>query len=424
MKQKLIDLFRLLGPGIIFASLCIGETHFALLTYAGSLYGHALLWMVLMVHLFYYPVFEFGTRYAVATGETLIDGYTRTKAGRVLLWVFLVLMFVTPPLIMGSLVGLTGSVLYAAFPWLSFRIWCLIAFVVTLVIVLSGRYKVIEGINKILILIIIAVALTAFLISPPDPGDFFSGLVPSVPAVAGVMVVVVAILRVPTDPAASIFLSEWAHEKRSEWLAGEEEGKTILLKTLKKSIFDIRLGVIISCIVGVIFLSVGATVLKPRGVVPEGIEVTLKLSEIYTETLGNWIFPVFIVAIFAAFWGGYVSAMDGILRLFKNVILRLFSPTESTHQKISVGFIILVTVAGLLMATLIQRPMFMVLLALSLSLINYPLIFIMNTYCVTRQVDEAFRPGKISLFLVSGGFILGIAGLVLLILVRVLKVIN
>ena len=424
MKQRIIDLFKLLGPGIIFASLCIGETHFALLTYAGALYGHALLWMVLMVHLFYYPLYEFGARYAVATGDTLIDGYTKTRGGRFLLWVFLALLFVTPPLILGSLVGLTGSVLYAAFPSLDFKIWCLIAFVVTLIIVLSGKYKVLEGINKILVLIIIMVAITAFLVSPPDPGDFLSGLSPSIPAVAGVMIVVVAILRVPTDPASSIFLSEWAQQKRGEWLAGEGESKTILLKALKKSVFDIRLGIILSCLVAVIFLSVGATVLKPRGIVPEGIEITLKLSEIYTETIGSWIFPVFILAIFAAFWGGYVSAMDGILRLFKNIIRRLFSPGEGTHKTISTVYILLVTLVGLMLATLIQRPMFMVLLALSLGLINYPLIFIMNTYCVTRQVDEAFRPGKISLLLVGGGFILGITGLVLLILVRVLKVIS
>jgi hypothetical protein len=35
------------------------------------------------------------------------------------------------------------------------------------------------------------------------------------------------------------------------------------------------------------------------------MDVSLKLSEIYTQTMGDWIFPVFMAALFAAFWGGY-----------------------------------------------------------------------------------------------------------------------
>ena len=124
MKEILSKKLKTLGPGIIFASLCIGETHLALLTYAGALYGHALLWMVLMVHIFYYPNYEYGPRYAVATGKTLIDGYAQIKTGRFLLKVLMLFMFITPPLIMSSVLGLSSSVLFTAIPAISFRVWC------------------------------------------------------------------------------------------------------------------------------------------------------------------------------------------------------------------------------------------------------------------------------------------------------------
>ena len=86
MKDKLINLLKILGPGIIFASICIGETHLALIPYAGALYGFALLWMIVFVHLVYYPIFEYGSRYAVATGEAEVAEVQRVLevAGTVL----------------------------------------------------------------------------------------------------------------------------------------------------------------------------------------------------------------------------------------------------------------------------------------------------------------------------------------------------
>lgn len=423
MREYLVKRIKVLGPGIIFASLCIGETHLALLTYTGALYGYTLLWMVLMVHIFYYPNYEYGPRYAVATGQTLIDGYAKIKIGRVLLKVLTLFMFVTPPLIMSSVLGLSSSVLFTAIPIFSFRVWCVILFGLTVGIVLGGKYKGIEVLSKFLVFIIILTAILAFAVSPPQLGKFAGGFIPGIPAVAGVWIVIVAILRVPTDPASSIFMSEWAQKKREEWLSSEEEsGKQALLVALKKSLFDIRVGMTLSCLVGIIFMSIGATVLKPLGVVPEGVEVSLKLSEIFTQSLGNWIFPVSMVALFAAFWGGYLAVMDGVKRLFRNLIQQVFKTDDKKAEQWSTAYMILVALSGLLMATLFQRPMVMVLIAVSMGLINYPLIFGLNIYCVTRQIDKAFQPSKLNLIIAFLGFALGVGGLVLLILVRILKV--
>ncbi len=418
MIDKLKGFLLVLGPGILWATIAIGETHLALLPYAGALFGMSTLWLLLLVHIFYYPNFEYGPRYAVATGESLLDGYGKTRAGKFFYWFFLLLLFVTPPLLMASLVGLTGSVMFAAFPGLDYRLWCILIFIITLGIIIGGRYKVIERIAKVLTLIIVLIAIFAFASSPPSPGEFFSGFIPSLSATAAFMIVMVAILRMPTDPSVSIFLSKWAQEKRAEW----GDNKEVLVSSLKKSLTDIRTGFAISFLVGAVFLSLGAVVLKPQGIIPEGIDVSLRLSEIYTQTFGQWIFFIFIGAALAAFWGTYMSAMDGMMRLFTNIIEKLFAPPEKKTRIISIAYIILVATAGLLMTIVIKRPVFMVLLAVSMGLIYYPMIFGMNIYCVTTQIDREFRPGKINLTIAIVGFCMGVGALVLLILVRVLKV--
>jgi Mn2+/Fe2+ NRAMP family transporter len=424
--QRFITLLKALGPGIIFASLCIGETHIALLTYAGAKYGFALLWLVVLVHLFYYPTFEYGTRYAAATGKTLIDGYSENRVGRFLLWVFLAFLWISPVIILASVGGLTASVLYAALPKLSFNIWCVIVWVGSLALILGGKYKALEGISKLLVLIIVVMAIFAFTASPPQAAPFVEGLVPQIPAVAGVMLVVVAILRVPTDPASSIFLSEWAQIKRSQWL--EEDGgatdKNALLSSLKKAVFDIRVGFVLSCLVGLIYLSLGATVIRPLGIIPEGVDISLKLSEIFTQSVGRWIFPLFILATFAAFWGGYLSVMDGATRLLKNLIRVLLKTSDKGTARMGPVYLIIVSTAGLAMATVMQRPMWLVLIAVSLGLIYYPLVIGLNIYLVNRCIDPEFRPGKLNVTFACLGFLLALTGLVLLILVRVLKVIQ
>jgi Mn2+/Fe2+ NRAMP family transporter len=424
--SKLIELLKLLGPGIIFASLCIGETHIALLAYAGAKYGFALLWMVIMVHLFYYPNYEYGTRYASATGETLIDGYARLKVGRALVWVFFVFLWVTPCILLASLGGLTASVLLAAFPGIKFGIWCIIVWAVSVAIILAGKYKALEGISKILVLVIVAMAILAFFFSPPNLGEFATGFVPGIPAVAGVMIVVVAILRVPTDSAASIFLSEWAQVKRQQWLADAEDSdsKTALLSSLKKAIFDMRVGWVLSCIVAIIYLSLGATVIRPLGIIPEGVEISLKLSEIFTQSIGRWVMPLFLLATFAAFWGGYISVLDGTMRLIKDIWQKLFKSSDRFIKKLGPVYLIIVSTTGLAMATIVKRPMVMVLIAVSLGLIYYPLVMGQNIFLVTRKIDPEFRPSKLNVTIAFIGFALAMISLVLLILVRVLKVIQ
>ena len=57
------------------AATAIGTSHIILSPVAGARFGYALLWLVLFSHLFKYPAFEFGPRYAVATGTSLIRGY-------------------------------------------------------------------------------------------------------------------------------------------------------------------------------------------------------------------------------------------------------------------------------------------------------------------------------------------------------------
>lgn len=70
-----------LGPGLLFAGAAIGVSHLVQSTRAGADFGLGLLWALLLVNFFKYPFFQFGPRYALATGESLLAGYAKLGKG-------------------------------------------------------------------------------------------------------------------------------------------------------------------------------------------------------------------------------------------------------------------------------------------------------------------------------------------------------
>ena len=82
-----------LGPGLLFAGAAIGVSHLVQSTKAGANFGFGLLWALLLINLIKYPFFQFGPRYAAATGESLLEGYN--KLGKGVLKVYALLTIAT-----------------------------------------------------------------------------------------------------------------------------------------------------------------------------------------------------------------------------------------------------------------------------------------------------------------------------------------
>ena len=407
---------RQLGPGLIWAMVAIGQTHVILATYSGARFGFSLLWVVLLAHVFTYPVFEYGPRYAVATGGSLIDAYMRLPGLRVPMMLFFgVLLTTIPFIVVASLLSVTASILAAGLPQVSFNQWCVIVTVFTAALVFAGRYRGLEVICIVMSGALVLATVAAFCLDLPDPGPVLAGaFTPVIPA--GSLVTLVALMRMPSDPATSIMHSVWAVKKREEWVrdGGLEKG-------LQKSLLDLRIGFGASLLIALIFLSLGAVVLHPRGVDLEGVDLAVKLSQVYTETVGAWTFPLFIGVAFVAIWGSYYANADGLPRMVEQLWNSVRGRSgESERPSLRIGYTIAILLGGLLLATTLERPLFLVLLAVSAGLIAYPLVYLLNIYAVTRLIDERFRPSRLNLLIAYLGVVYAIVGVTLLVLVRVL----
>lgn len=385
-----VDRVRWLGPGLVLAATAIGASHLVLSPTAGALYGYSLLWLIAFSHFFKYPAFEFGPRYAVATDRSLLDGYAAVPGPRGwALWIFLIGTVIQGFSVLAGVLSVSAVVARAAGPDLSLTLWSGAIGIVTGVILWSGRFDGLSAFSKGMLIVLAVMTVVAFLATPPSPGAW-RGLVPSLPA--GSLVLVAALLGwMPTGLDVSVWHSMWALERRDAWAQrgrSAAHGRSIFVVAR----LDLWLGYGLSFGLAVMFLTLGAVVLAPSGLVPQGGAVAVTLARLYTDVLGEWAWYPFLIAAFFGMLSSTFGVMDGFPRAFAGAVSRLWSGGVS-EDRLQWSFMWGALGLALIEIALLPDPVLLVTVAAVASFLLAPLTYALNYYCVTRQIDDrSLRP--------------------------------
>ncbi|MCG8468195.1 MAG: Nramp family divalent metal transporter [Gemmatimonadetes bacterium] len=393
-----IDPLRWLGPGFVLAATAIGASHLVLAPTAGASFGYALLWVMLASHLVKYPAFEFGPRFAIATGTSLLDGYARVPGPRGwALGVFLLGTIVQGVTVLAGVLGVAAAVAHLAFPAIPIPAWSLILGLLIATLLATGGFDGLSALSKWMLMALTVMTAFAFVIRAPGAG-FLEGLVvPRIPA-ASVVLFAAVIGWMPTGIDVAVWHSMWALERRDAWsergaargLAGDANRRALRIGQL-----DMRLGYGLSAVLAVMFLALGAEVLRPAGLDPmQGADVAIALARLYTETLGAWIFPVFMTAAFFGMFSTAYGVMDGFPRAFSEGMSRLVPSVGDARKRLFWGFLFATLALAIAETLWIPNPVILVTIAAVVSFLVAPVLCVLNHYCVTRLIDEpALRPG-------------------------------
>ncbi|MBT8376577.1 MAG: Nramp family divalent metal transporter, partial [Bacteroidia bacterium] len=151
-----------LGPGLLFAGAAIGVSHLVQSTRAGANFGFGLVWALLLVNLFKYPFFQYGPRYALATGESLLDGYK--KLGKGVLWTYFILSLGTMFTIQTAVTIVTADIANTLFNGiLSREIWTVIILLICSAILIIGKYNLLDKLMKVIIITLSIATLLALI---------------------------------------------------------------------------------------------------------------------------------------------------------------------------------------------------------------------------------------------------------------------
>ncbi|MEM8896882.1 MAG: divalent metal cation transporter [Bacteroidota bacterium] len=328
------QLLKTLGPGLLFASTCIGTSHLVLATRAGAHYGMIYFWVILLAHILKYPFYEFGPRYANATGFSLLTGYREQGKWAVYLFLLIILisMFAVNAAtaavsagLLSTLLGLSGVI---SVPMLSGVILA-----ISTVLLLVGGYAGLDGIIKIIsivLLVTVCVAFGAVLIKGPVmPSVDFQA--PELLDVAGLGLLIGLIGWMPTGMEVSTMNSIWNVEKTKS---------TGYYPKLKETLADYNIGYILSTVLGLIFLVIGAFTVYGSGNLLTGnaTQFTQQLLNVFTTNLGQWSYYVVAIAAFGTIYGTLLTILDAFPRCFVGG-LRVLKYEHTEQNEEQMGFL-------------------------------------------------------------------------------------
>lgn len=318
------SILKTLGPGILFASTCIGVSHLVQSTRAGANYGFELVVVILLANLFKYPFFEYASRYANATGTSIIDGYKRLD--RKVLWLYagitlLTMFFVTSAVVVvtsGFMSNFIGIIFGIKVSGLASSILLL---VICFTILAAGKYKILDSLIKVIGGILLVSTLLAFFLSLSKGGNaplktnwlnldmiFHKNNIGFVIALMGWM---------PT----ALDLSAW----NSLWTIARVK-QTGYQPKLKETLFDFNFGYLTSALLAICFVTLGANLMYGTGEeLPVGSgSFAAKVVEMYTSSIGDWSKWVIGPAAFSIMFGTAVAVMDGYARSSERIIELLY----------------------------------------------------------------------------------------------------
>ncbi len=312
-----------LGPGLLFAGAAIGVSHLVQSTRAGADFGLGLLWALLLVNIFKYPFFQFGPRYASATGESLLDGYK--KMGNGILIAYYVLTFGTMFAIQTAVTIVTAGLASSLFgnlgfnPELAIKIWTVIILSICLLLLIVGKYKLLDGLMKFIIItlsISTVVAVIVALFNNTEPVSL-TQILPKETLEIGFLIAFMGWMPAPLD--ISIWHSLWAVEKRKD----DKEFNA------KSALFDFNVGYISTIILGIGFILLGCLVMYNSGETFSSAagEFSNQLIEMYTSSLGDWSYIIIGIAAFTTMFSTTLTTLDASPRAMHRSTQLLFKGT-------------------------------------------------------------------------------------------------
>ncbi|MGB0933098.1 MAG: NRAMP family divalent metal transporter [Lishizhenia sp.] len=396
MISKIQRIKQTLGPGILFAATAIGVSHLIQSTKAGAEYGLTLFGFVLVANVLKYPFFEFGSRYAAATGETLIHGYKRIHSFFLYLYIqvtIISMLFVT------ALVGaVTAGFLETLFGFNllfdSNYATLLILFCAGFLLLSIGNYKSLDKLIKLLGSILLATTIVAFVLTlyqgPTTSNSLFTTIDNET-----LLYLIPLLGWMPTAVDLSAWNSIWTIEKIA--VSGYKP-------TVKETVREFNFGYWISATLALFFLIMGAFLVfdTPTEIPNNSVAFSKFTIDLYTQTIGDWSYYIIASAGFSIMLSTFLTVIDGYTRSFQ-ISVELASKTKKIKQK-KTGFLIAVTLGGLgliLICMQLENGFnFLLKSATAISFLIAPIIAILNLKLVNEKyIGKENVPSKFKIFL-------------------------
>lgn len=390
------QLLKKFGPGFLFAGAAIGVSHLVQSTRAGADFGLGLLWALLLINFIKYPFFQFGPRYASATGENLLQGYA--KMSKWVLVTYFIITFATMFTIQTAVTIVTAGIASSLFESGSLVFWTTAVTSGCFLILLMGKYKVLDSLMKYIVVVLAISTIAAVILAFTnfEATLSFQQMVPS--DAAGILFLIAFMGWMPAPLDITIWQSIWTVEKQ----------KLNANISFKDSLFDFNVGYIMTIILGICFIALGALVMFGSGesFSAKGDVFANQLIGMYTSSLGSWAQLIIGVAALATMFSTTLTTLDASPRVMQITTQLLFKKTFK-HGYL---FWLLILIGGTLSIFFffVSEMGLLIEIATVLSFLTAPFYAIISYVLVTgKHTPKEARPSRsLRLFSLLGILIL------------------
>jgi Mn2+/Fe2+ NRAMP family transporter len=376
---------RSIGPGLLFASTSIGVSHLVQSTRAGAEFGFALASIIIAVNVFKFPFFEFGSRYAAAKGESLIDGYKRL--GMVPLWIYFLVIILSMFFVSAAVVFVTAGFMDNLFgisqQWPVLRLLpSFIIFAVCFGILYFGKFSTLTEVIKVVGVVLLVSTLIAFVLTLIHGKEtMIEGFVPpEIFSDSSIFFIIALMGWMPTALDLSTWNSLWTLEKMKD----PENAPTF-----NQVIREFNWGYWITAALSLCFLTLGAYLIYGTGIeMAQGSSAFANfIVNLYATSIGEWSYWIIALASFSIMFGTSIGVLDGYSRALNHTTSLIFKSTQKTSQ-FGYRIAIVLISAGAFAIILFFMNQFKQLidLATTISFVVAPFIAVANLKLVTGSL--------------------------------------
>jgi Mn2+/Fe2+ NRAMP family transporter len=410
----------------------------------GSRYGLDLLWIAILGAVLTWVIIREIGRYTVITGKTILDGYAGVPGPRGwAVWIIFVPGLASGVIMVAGLSGLVGSALMIALPG-SQLMYGLAIIIASCVLVVSGKYQKLELVTSLMAIVLVLSAVATAAIVFPDLEKIGAGMMPTIPSDFDPYFVLPWVGFLLAGAAGVMWFSYWVAARGIGGLVEEEDegvvagegdrhagdsdaGRKALHSWMATMSIAAGIGIVGGTIINISFLTLGAQLLAPLGIIPEGIDVAADLARLLSEVWGAAGFWFLIVGIVIALWGSVLANQDGWGRMYTDATRMLLGlsgplkrPTESGSDaqdvpgdgkraggamstlcrfaenriRLKNTFIIgVLTAAPIVIFLLLRDPVNILSIGGIISAAHMPVVVFLTLYLNQFRLPKEFRPG-------------------------------
>ena len=400
-------ILKMIGPGMILAASIVGSGELIATTTLGAEVGYTAMWVIVLSCLIKPAVQSEMGRYTVATGETGLSGFNQVPGPRIwgvgwACWCWLAMIGMTRFQI-GAMFGGVAQTLNHLMPGVAIPIWVAVLVVITLALLLGGGYERIEHLATIkvclftMLTLMCAVILTrrTDLFSWAEVAQGFNFELPG----KGIATAVAVFGITGVGAAELVMYPYWCVEKGYARFTGKIENNAAWAERARGWTrvmqVDILMTMVIYTIATVAFYLLGAGILNKQGLVPEGKELIPVLSQMYTQTLGQWSLVLFYIGAIATLYGTIFAATAAESRVFADLCRlagRFPADDYETRLKYRRGFVWVITILSAALYLVFQQPAWMVKAGGVAQALMLPVIAGSTLYLRYKRLPGAVRP--------------------------------